>query len=420
MTAMRVMPGVLAALLPVLAPAAQESLPDVGRGRVSGRAVTTYGEPVQEATVTLTRIGPDGLPTTSRSVRTGAAGAWTLDQLAPGRYQLSASKPGFTSGDPLGNRNGLEFSLDAEQSRTGLDITMYRPGRIAGRIIRSDGTAAADVVVTAGLPQPGGPPVLLTAMATTSQWDGRYEITGLPPGDYVVAARQSSRSTLYPGVPDTEPGTPVTLLEGIPAEGIDIWLTPAQRFDLSGRVFWPDGIAVESLSIDYGDPAGARSGVWYVSDPGGLFTLTGLAPGPLVLLARADTAQGPLLGLASTTVTVGTVDDVRIVVDRPGSVEGRVVFDRGEAPSGDAAPTIALIQTLFRVSAVYPAPAAAIERDGRFQLRHALGEYAFEVRGLPPGFRISQVRRGGVPLAGQRVRVGAGEVVGDVEVVVSR
>ncbi len=115
-----------------------------------------------------------------------------------------------------------------------------------------------------GLPQPEAEVVLarrdrLGALAqlswrARSGFDGRYEITGVPPGRYLVLVRtiggDSSAGgrpwpTLFPGVPMTEPGVLVEVMPGLSTEGIDVWLWPyPRRFSVSGRVFGPDGTRV--------------------------------------------------------------------------------------------------------------------------------------------------------------------------------
>jgi hypothetical protein len=65
--------------------------------------------------------------------------------------------------------------------------------------------------------------------------------------------------------------------------------------------------AVENLVIEHGGPDNVRHGIWYVSDPGGLFTVEGTSRGTYVLLARADTSQGPLMGIAATDVFTDSV-----------------------------------------------------------------------------------------------------------------
>jgi hypothetical protein len=396
-----------------------------------------------------------GLTPSPRTARSGEKGEFVFDQVPTGQYRLVATKSGFTSrqtpapdaGGQLGQFHlGPTVTLsDGGDSTT--DIVVHRSASIAGRVIRPDGSAAPEIGVVAARRGPGGQAVLLLDSATTSASDGRYEIAGLPPGEYLVAAQpglrtggvmktdagaspggaavsrvspeEAFRVTLYPGVPASERGETVTVFEGINVEGIDIWLTPAQRFNVSGRVFWPVGVAPGPITIDYGDPAGSRSGLWYVSDPGGLFTLLSIPPGPLTLLVRAESDQGPLLGLATTTVAVDSVEDVRIVVDRPGRVRGRVVYE-GEVPQERRAHTVRLVQKLLKVSALYPVPEATPAPDGRFEIGGALGEYEIELPGLGAGLTISRVRRRGVTLQGNRLGVAGGELVDDLEIVVGR
>ena len=445
---MRLTAAVVVALLSVSAAAAQVRSPaDADSGRIAGHVVTTYAEIVADATVTLARANDQGAAFPRRTMKTDASGAFSFGELPEGRYRVLASKPGFTSRQLPGPdevtmsfNDGSVVDLGVGAQALDVQVTLRRAASIAGRVIRPDGSAAPNVQVQAAL-QTRGRQSLLEATAKT-QFDGRYEIAGLPPGEYLVGAmsvptRQpfdaakttpeernravtslaSAHWSWYPGVPDSEPGTVVTVLEGVNAEGIDIWLTPAQRFDVSGRVFWPVGVGVENITIDYGDPGGARSGVWFVSDPGGLFTLSGIAPGALTLLVRAETDQGAMLGIASTEVAVDSVEDVRIVVDRPGLISGRIVYE-GNVPQASRATSIMAVQKLLKVSALYPVPESQVDSSGRFELPGTIGEYEFAFDGLAPGLRIERVTRNGRALPMNRIGVAAGEVVRDIEIVV--
>jgi hypothetical protein len=184
-------------------------------------------------------------------------------------------------------------------------------------------------------------------------------------------------------------------------------------------VFWPVCVAVDNITIDYGDPAGARSGLWLVSDPGGLFTLSGIAPGALTMLVRAETDQGTLMGIATTELTVDSVEDVRIVVDRPGLISGRIVYE-GNVPTASRATSLVARQTLLKVSALYPVPESLIDPNGRFELRNAVGEYELDLEGLGSGYSIKRVARNGRALPMNRLGVAPGETVGNIEIVVGR
>jgi hypothetical protein len=449
---MRLTLAFVAALLVAVSANAQVE-PPTDTGRIAGHVVGTYSELMAGVTVTLGRRNDQGISFPAQTMKTDAGGAFRFDQLAPGRYRVMASREGYTArqtpnpGAEPGDFFEIGPAVDLAEGAQVLDVQvmLHRAASIAGRVINPDGSAAPNVRVQAAIRTDTGRRPLLEAQ-TTSQFDGRYEITGLPPGEYVVgavnvpmptrqafdasqmtreeitrtiAAAASPHWSWYPGVPDSEPGSAITVFEGVNAEGIDIWLTPSQRFYVSGRVFWPVGVTVDGITIDYGDPEGTRSGLWLVSDPGGLFTLSGIAPGALTMLVRADTDQGMLMGLASTEVTVDSVEDVRIIVDRPGLVSGRIVYE-GTVPAASRATGLVAHQKLLKVSPLYPVPDSPIDSSGRFELRNTVGEYEFDLEGLAAGLSIKRVMRNGRALPMNRIGVGPGEDISDVEIVVGR
>ena len=319
-------------------------------------------------------------------------------------------------------------------AQNGAPVTGRKPGRtasIAGRVIHADGTAADGARVAVYAVREGAPAAIVGT--TTSAHDGRYEVTGLPAGAFTVGVTpqraggfggDSSRprtvpvETFYPGVTDRDRAQAITVFDGVAAEGIDVWLAPApQRFALSGRLFWPDSVEVKNLVIEYGGPNAIRRGLWYVSDPGGLFTIEGVAQGTYVLLARGETGSGPLIGLVSTDVSLGSVEDIRLTLGPPGALEGRLVID-GTAKTPFSGLRVTPVHGLLTLSPVYPVEDGIVAEDGRFQLPHLVGEYSLEVRGLPPGWRVRRVMRGGQATANNRITVGLGERVTGVEIVV--
>jgi hypothetical protein len=211
----------------------------------------------------------------------------------------------------------------------------------------------------------------------------------------------------------------VAVFENVPAEGIDIWLTPGERFTITGRVFWPEGAAVENITIEYANLSAQRSGLWTVPEPGDYFAISGVPTGLVMLMARADSDRGPLAGMLSTEVHVGGVDDVELTLRVPGTVEGRIVYE-GDVPASNRPSRVALKQRLLPVSPLYPVPESTIGANGAFLIRHALGAYDVEVPDLPAGFRVVRVTQHGRALPESRVHVAAGETIGSLEVVVGR
>lgn len=303
-------------------------------------------------------------------------------------------------------------------------------GSIAGRIIHSDGAAAEGARVAVYAVRDGAPAAV--AGTAVSAHDGRYEVLGLPAGEFVVGVtpqrirgfggdsrRLTTKpiETLYPGTTDRMKAQRIMVFDGIPTEGIDIWLEPeARRYSISGRVFWPDGLSPENVIIEYGGPD-VPQGLWYVNDPGGLFTVEGASRGRYVLLARGETRKGPLIGIVSTDVANDSVHDVRLILRQPGSIEGRVVV---EGRAGADVPGLRLTAThaMLKLSPLYPVEESALDAANRFTLSNLLGEYTLSANGLPSGWRVRRITRGGAALSGNRISVLPGERVTDIEVIV--
>jgi hypothetical protein len=291
-----------------------------------------------------------------------------------------------------------------------------RAGSIAGRIITPDGAAAPDVdVFAAPRDQPGTP-----VAKTRSAWDGRYELTGLPAGEFFVgASTDSALVALYPGVGERDRATLVRLFDDVPAEGIDIWLLPApRRFNLAGRVTDAEGRGVRNVDIEYGSPGGPQAGLWSVHQPDGFFLIEGVPSGTLVLLGRAETAAGPLMGLASTDVT-GSIEDVRLRLGPAGRVEGRIAPESGALPPG-VRPRVVLVQTLLTSSALYPDEAATASADGSFRIDKVVGHFRIDVRDLPDGWTVTRILHDGRPLADRRLTVPVGARIGALEIRVAK
>lgn len=228
----------------------------------------------------------------------------------------------------------------------------------------------------------------------------------MPAGRYLVLVRVVGadsagdgrpEATLFPGVPVTEPGTAVDVFAGVPVAGVDIWLQPApRRFQVSGRVVDPNGRPLENLAIEFGHARTRADSVWTVTDPGGLFTLDRVAPGSIVLRARGDSPDGPLVGVAAAVLAIESTQDLRIEMREPGRVRGRIVAPGGVLPPGLR---VSLVPTLLRPSALYPAEEAPVDASGAFEARGTIGEHEVRVIGLPAGwgFRSMHPRPGGRP-----------------------
>src|SRR5687768_1803381 len=304
-------------------------------------------------------------------------------------------------------------------------------GSIAGRVIHADGVAAEGARVAVYAMREGAPAGIVAT--ATSAYDGRYQVNNLPAGEFAVGVtpqrirgfggdsrRLTSTpvETLYPGTTDRLKAEPVEVFDGTATEGIDVWLEPAaRRYSISGRTLWPEGAPVERVVIEYGG-SDVHPGIWYVDDPGGLFTIEGASRGTYVLLARADTPNGPLMAIAATNVVNDSVHDVRLTLREPGSIEGQLVIEGTAGRPDPSTLRLTPVQARLTLSPLYPVADAAPDSTGRFTMPYLLGEFTIAVNGLPPGWRVRRVTRGGVILPEHRITVMGGERVTSIEVLV--
>ena len=411
--------------------------------RLSGRVVSIAAGSIADAVVTLTRIDPSApAPLTIASDRQGA---FTFEGVPAGRYRVSASKSGYTNRQPLHASaerfdTGRELTIRGREHATQIELTLYRVSSIAGRVAEPDGIPAPDVQVFAAVRR-GAQYVRLDDTRTIAEWNGRYRIAALPPGEYLIvilpsvstdpnrmrlnaerrapesssATRPFFEPTLYPGTASVASAEIVTVFEGIPVDGIDTWLVPGERHSISGRISWPENTTAENIVIEYANLTAQRSGIWTVPEPGDLFHISSVPRGTVVLLARADSNRGPLAGIVTTEINVDEVDDLELRLDTPGVVEGRVVYD-ASVPSTSRAAQIALKQRLLPVSPLYPTPQTTLGADGRFQISGALGVFDLELAGL----RVVRVTQRGREISNGRIRIGPGESITDLEVLVSK
>ena len=251
-----------------------------------------------------------------------------------------------------------------------------RAGSIGGRVIRPDGIPQPEAEVLAATRHADGR-LRASPWRTRTAFDGRYEIAGVPAGRYLVLVRvvggdapMQGRplATLFPGVATTEPARPSKYSLACRSR---VWTSGCcpRRAGSKWRAGW--SIIWAATSNTFRSSSGRRGdapiSVWTVTEPGGLFTMSGVPPGPVVLRARAEGPSGPLIGLASTELAIESVQDLRIVVRDPGRVRGRV-----HAPGGIPLPEgvrLSLVPTILRPSALYPPsrlpPARRTVRTGR-------------------------------------------------------
>lgn len=217
---------------------------------VSGRVTGPEG-PVRGTTLRL--MGTEStLPATS-----GPDGAFRFEAVAEGSYRVEAETPGYAS--------AAEEVRVAGSSVTGLEIRLERGDAIAGRVLGLPFEDLAQVQVVATSPARPG-------QRGQVDYEGRYRVEGLGPGEWKVIATLPAQSRQTGGV--------VSLGDGGAEARLDLEFSTG--FVLSGRVErggTPIGGAL--VLVESGDGSGGNT----VTGPDGRFRVEGLRPGTYALTA---------------------------------------------------------------------------------------------------------------------------------------
>ena len=422
---------------------------------VSGRLFDLYGEPVSAMPVVVSVVSTTGPPVVVKTVTTDDSGDYRVGGLAAGSYVVNVNNPfsvlpppppGSTGTDPRASlpvvdpvtvqlaageqKAGVDFSgvaspaalasLAAAQlaqlpnirivtgpgGATGTQLLPEGTGTIRGRITRGDGLAVPRATVTAVFQRIASDPrANLPPKMTTTDEDGRYELTGLPRGSYRIRANKVGfTTTAYGEQPGADQGALLDVGENQTRAQVDFVLP--RHAAIVGQVF-----------DDFGDPVdGAIMSVWRIrflsgrrrligvngaatsaTDDLGRYRLFGLPPGQYIVSAslgqlNTSGAGTDVPGFA-TTYFPGTTSvaearlvpvprsqdvagiDVALVPLPTASITGTKIGSDGRPMGG----SLQLTQSQRSGAIVTPSSGARISPDGRFEFPNVTpGEYVIQ------------------------------------------
>jgi hypothetical protein len=241
----------------------------------------------------------------------------------------------------------------------------------------------------------------VTARATTDD-NGEYRISGLPPGQYYVTAsvspaygaigRPTSERdfalTFYPGTSDVAAARPVTVAVEQTVNEINIVVRSMRLAAITGIVAVDArGVPQTTGGVTINPRGGVMPGRSTPIRPDGSFTFDKVAPGEYLLQARIPRppsppapgqSPGPLNDLFSTVVTVSGEDvtGIRLKPVTPITISGRVHFDDPRAAQS-VRPSAIRLSTLMLDARMETQSASTVTDDFEFELRTAPGRLAF-------------------------------------------
>ncbi len=308
-------------------------------------------------------------------VVTGPDGAFVLEGLATGSYQVGAQKTGYAAA-----QTDHPVVLDSS-SQLGIELRLERGAAIIGHVLGLELDELSRVQVMAS--QSGG---VVSSVFGPVSFEGNYRLEHLRPGDWMVTAQLGRSGKRVRKDITLDPGTVESTLD----------LEFGGGLRLSGQVLRGErpAIGVNVFAIGETTTSSAQSS----SDQEGRFTFEGLERDAYRVGVR-------VIGGAAHEQKVELDSDLEITIALSESrLSGRVLDDETDGPIAGAELTLApLEEDTVRFFAGFGTP----PRSG------SQGEFSFG--GVAPGRYQVRASHGGFATATAEVEVSEGEDLSAVE-----
>lgn len=380
------------------------------KSAITGRVISSTGEPLPGASVTVAAYTPD---TRSKEATVDKDGDFKVDGLVPGLYSIYASLPGYIA-VAAPNRNDSPNYYRIGDSVT---LTLSKGGVITGRVTGPNGPVVGVSVLASRVRDADGkkiPPAGGRERRTDDR--GMFRIYGLSPGSYILSTSRPRLGTIVPSAYDNDvttyypSATRDTAAEIVLREGDEITADIQYRGEtghaISGKITGvieterPFSSSTTITLTDVQTHLPVTSGSSF-PDPS-VFAIYGLADGEYELVARQYLAARDELRSPPQRVTVrgGDVTGITLNLAPTGAIEGRLVFESDPKDSCAKRKDTAAVETLVfarRYETEKKArddknPAVAISAVNYSNLAVGDARGSFTLRSLPPGPYILEAR----------------------------
>jgi len=425
---MRLAVAVMAAIaLMVAALSHAQTAADPQKCTLAGTVVDAITkQPLRDATVFARALPSEAPASTSLAENpaglTDAGGRFSFENLAPGRYLVRASHPGYVNQAP--GRSGFRSRLIRLSPGQHLDDAVVE--------LTPEATISGHVFDAASKPIPG---VKLQALRhsyrfgrsefveeTTAVTDkaGEYRLAALPPGNYYLHAipRQRTKKdsvaktnyvpAYFPEPPGQSGSTPLGLRPGEQLAGVTLTLNPVHTVTISGRLVVPEhklAAGAEELTL-VEEGAVARWPYETAVDDKGNFEFAGIPQGNYVIMAERPALsekEKEMWGQRTVQVADADVKNIEVALSPGAELTGKISLEGtanvGTSNYGRSVDLSRIVVTLdlrhdSTVAGFRPqVEAANVSAEGTFVFRDVPpGNYRLNFSPAPSGFYLKTAR----------------------------
>lgn len=296
--------SLLLALLVVWQVQAPQQNPPPATGAISGVVVDgTSGEPIENASVSISGTG-SGAAASERRELTDPKGRFAFAELPAGvSYTIRANAPSYfpgafsRAGGP--SRDTTPIPLQAREWRRDVQVRLWKPSAISGRVVDEAGEPIVGIFVRAVAKiWVGGHEQLAASPVVSTDDHGMYRLADLQPGRYLVEAPsvRLPQPVQVPSVPGPRSGSDAHYV-GSASPG------PDGRPRAYPITFFPSAQSVADAGIVDVTAGQERTGVDIAVLPVPVVKLSGTVQGPTTSLTLRLVPRG-LEQLGGVVVTM--------------------------------------------------------------------------------------------------------------------
>lgn len=418
--------------------------PSAKAGTIRGRVVSTDGRSLSHAQVHMFSMADLRMQLTGRA---DGDGQFEFGDLPAGKFQITASKNGYTLDPPSEPATAPRFpvlgvSVDVGEggTRDRVEVRLRPWGSLGGRVFDENGDplqGASVRVLVVGYER--GRKRLVPAGVGARLTDdlGRYRLHSIGPGQYIVSASVGDVASAdlpgytrgyFPGTATPGEAQFVSVNVGQDTTGIDFSLSRVRTARVAGKLLNAAGEPTSGGSLQLA-PSSTSSAVTSVPVgarilPDGRFEFANVPPGQYVIRAdrgRLTTWAEGEFGTMLVAVSGTDVTDLTVQTSSGSAIKGRFVFDANDASKMPAASAIEFSPMPFDFDLAPGNTAIAeIRADWSFELAGINGPRRLQLSRVPDGWTLQEVRVRGIDVT-DRVRPfgRAEQSLSDVEVVMT-
>ena len=425
---------------------AQQPAPNRNSGSISGR-VTVDGKPKAGLVVELLTTDTNGSRRPIAKTTTSKTGKYVLTSVGAGTYDVSPSAPTLVvPNEGQSGQAGKTVTIETGESVKGIDFDLISKGSISGQVRDTTGEPVKGQTVELilrGEDNYSRPFYSSAPDEHTTNDEGVYRISGVPPGRYIVkvgvaygltAYERSDKShdnypeTFHPSADEAAKATIVEVAPGRETTDVDITVErPLKIYEIVGQLIVVEtgapvpNVMLEVITTSANGRRSSHLAGAVSSNANGEFRIPNAMAGHYVVAPENDRVSNTYGDPISFDVKDEDVTGLKIPMHSASTLTGIVTIEGNvDPPVADVLPKVLISAHTMSDNLMGSIVTSPVNADGGFRITGIrpgkVRLFSLMQSGGPAPFRILRIERNGMELR-DGVDVRAGENINGLRVV---